>query len=98
MLNQLPDIVGLESMDSLPGLNPIDLSLASSFIPGDLFQSIVSQITQIDLTLFGMHNQFDPSTSALSPSCFTDFFQSASPINSSASFAEPMVAQSAEFA
>ncbi|MCR2747896.1 hypothetical protein [Limnobacter parvus] len=98
MLSQSPVTVGLESMDSLPGSNLIDLSLASSFIPGDLFQSIVSQIAQIDLSLFGMHNQFDPLTSALSPSCFADFFQSTSPINSSASFAEPVVAQSAEFA
>ena len=46
----------VQSMDTLPGMNSTDLSLASTVIPADLFNSIVSQITQIDLSLFGMNS------------------------------------------
>jgi len=88
----------LESMDTLPGMNSTDLSLASTVIPADLFNSIVSQITQIDLSLFGMNSQFDAATAAISPTDFTDFSQSSSPINSSAAFAESIVVQNADFA
>lgn len=88
----------LESMDTLPGMNTTDLSLASTVIPADLFNSIVSQITQIDLSLFGMNSQFDAASAAISPRDFTDFSQSSSPINSSAAFAESIVVQNADFA
>lgn len=88
----------LESMDSLPELNAIDLSLASSFIPGELFQSIVSLITQIDLSLYGMNSQFDAATAAIFPTDFSDFSLSSSPINSAAAFAESIVVQNADFA
>ena len=89
--------ITLEPMDSLPSLNSIDLSLASSFIPADLFISIVSQITQIDLSLFGMNSQFDSASASFWRSDFTDFSQSSSPINSAAAFAESTVVHSADF-
>ena len=88
----------LESMDSLPNLNSIDLSLASSFIPGDLFNSIVSLITQIDLSLYGMNSHYDADNAAISPSVFSDFVQPSAPINSTASFAESIVVQCTDFA
>lgn len=88
----------LEGMDSLPEINKIDLSLASSFIPSELFCNIMSQITQIDLSLFGMSREFDAATAAISPTEFTDFFQTSSSINSSAAFAESVVVQNADFA
>lgn len=88
----------LENMDSLPNLNSIDLSLASSFIPGDLFISIVSFITQIDLSLYGMNSHFDADNAAISPSVFSDFVQPAAPISSTASFAESIVVHSTDFA
>lgn len=87
----------LEHMDSLPNLNSIDLSLASSFIPGELFKSIVSLITQIDLTLYGMNNHFDADNAAISPSFYADLVQPAAPINSTASFAESIVVHSTDF-
>lgn len=88
----------LYNMDSLPGLNTTDLSLASSFIPKAMFHSIVHHINQIDLSLYGMNKQFDSLNSALSPVDFTDFNRSASPIHSAASFAESIVVQHADFA
>lgn len=91
-------LFSLESMETLPGINRIDLSLASSFIPADLFNSIVSQITQIDLSLFGMNSQFDAANATIFPTDFSDFSQSSSPINSTTAFAESIVVQNADFA
>jgi hypothetical protein len=45
-----------------------------------------------------MNSQFDAATAAISPTDFTDFSQSSSPINSSAAFAESIVVQNADFA
>lgn len=92
------EMASLENMDTLPRMNSTDLSLAATVIPADLFNGIVLQITRIDLSLFGMNSQFDAARAAIFPSDFTDFSQSSTPINSSASFAESVTVQTADFA
>ncbi|HEX4855352.1 MAG TPA: hypothetical protein VFV28_00960, partial [Limnobacter sp.] len=45
--------------DTLPGQTGVDLSLASSVIPVELFARIMGHIAQIDRSLFGMSSHLD---------------------------------------
>ena len=87
-----------EAMDSLPGMASMDLTLAATFIPADLLQSIADLITRIDLSLYGMNSQFDPDTASIFRSDFADIFQPSTPIHSTAAVAESFVIYNAEFA
>ncbi|HEX4844464.1 MAG TPA: hypothetical protein VFV57_12385 [Limnobacter sp.] len=94
-------------MDSLPAAGWVDLSLASAVIPADLFAQIAQFITQIDLTLFGMRNGFDPQNACLAPlgqaawsngADFADFSQGGSPIASNAADLNSIVVHTTDFA
>lgn len=69
--------------DTLPEFVTTDLSLASSFIPVELLQSIASLITQIDRSLYGMRSEFDAQTASFHRSDWAAFNPVSSPINSS---------------
>lgn len=97
-LNTVPPVQIPEIMDSLPGMINTDLTLAATFIPADLLQSIADLITRIDLSLYGMNGQFDPDSASIFRSDFADIFQPSTPIHSTAAVAESFVFYNAEFA
>ena len=97
-LNTVPPVQIPEAMDSLPGMASTDLTLAATFIPADLLQSIAELITRIDLSLYGMNSQFDPDSASIFRSDFADIFQPSTPIHSTAAVAESFVFFNAEFA
>lgn len=97
-LNTVPPVQIPQAMDSLPGMASTDLTLAATFIPADLLQSIADLITRIDLSLFGMNGQFDPDSASIFRSDFADIFQPSTPIHSTAAVADSFVFYNAEFA
>ncbi|WP_370261622.1 hypothetical protein [Limnobacter sp.] len=103
---QLGQYNPLQPTDSLPGQSLLDLSMAASVIPKALFEPIAQYITQVDLSLFGMRNTFDPGTASIGPlehsghmaSHPTDFSFDASPISSMQAGGETFAVPPADFA
>jgi hypothetical protein len=96
-----PGVGITERTDTLPTLNGVDLSLASSCIPVELLARIIGQISQIDRVLFGMQSHLDLASAIPSRTESADFpghCGHSSSINSTVNFAECAVTQSAAFA
>lgn len=94
-VSELTDQTGQTGpMDSTPQSGQMaDLSTAADLINPSLFASIVEQISAIDLSLFGMNQQFNPEQMSLSPQVGDHQFADLggfSPMASSAGSFEPI--------